>query len=312
VGHPGVPGLEGRGEPLYLIAMIDDATSRAVARLVRHDSTRENLWLLGNYLRRWGRPLAFYTDKASLFQTTRPQQREEQLQGAFAKTQIGRALEELGIQWIPAHSPQAKGRIERFFGTAQDRLVKGLRKAGVDTLEGAQQYLLRGYLPLWNRRFTVAAANPTEAHRPLGPEHDLAAILSQVESRVVAPDYTVQVHRRRYQIAREAVRAGLRGARVRVEQRLDGSVAVRFRERYLPVSVCPPSSASPEPVRAVRRSPKPAAAKPRLHRWMDGFDLRRTQPLWAVLRDEQAGPPTARRAPLTPVALRAPSVSDTP
>jgi hypothetical protein len=308
--------LEGRGEPLYLVLMIDDATSRALARLVRHDSTPENLRLLGNYLRRWGRPLAFYTDKASLFKTTRPQRRDEELQGQLPKTQIGRALQELGIDWIPAHSPQAKGRIERFFGTAQDRLVKGLRKAGVDTLEGAQQYLERVYLPLWNRRFTVAAANPTDAHRPLGPQHDLSAILSQVESRVVAPDYTVQWHRRRYQIAREAVRAGLRGARVRVEQRLDGSVAVRFREHYLPVRECgttpqQPLREQPEPKRAPQEVRRPAS-EARPPRWMDGFDLRRSKPLWAVLRDEQAGPPAARRAPLTPVALRAPSVSGAP
>lgn len=244
--------LEGRGEKLYLIAMIDDATSRAVARFVPHDSTPENLRLLRSYLRRWGRPLAFYTDQASLFKTTRPQQRDEQLQGQLPRTQIGRALEELGIEWIPAHSPQAKGRIERFFGTAQDRLVKGLRTAGVHTLEGAQQYLERVYLPLWNRRFTVAAANPADAHRSLGPEHDLAATLSQVETRVVAPDYTVQWHRRRYQIAREAVRAGWRGARVRVEQRLDGSVAVRLREHYLPVREC-----GTAPRQVLRQQPQP-------------------------------------------------------
>ena len=308
--------LEGRGEKLYLIALVDDATSRAVARFVRHDSTPENLRLLGNYLRRWGRPLAFYTDKASLFKTSRPQQRDEQLQGALAKTQIGRALEELGIEWIPAHSPQAKGRVERFFGTAQDRLVKGLRKAGVDTLEAAQQYLERVYLPLWNRRFTVAAANPTDAHRPLGPAHDLAAILSQVDSRVVSPDYTVQVHRRRYQIAREAVRAGLRGARVRVEQRWDGTVAVRFREHYVPVRECLVGPSQPTPQQRERKRSTSGSRKPapeaRPSRWMEGFDVRRSKPLWAVLRDEQAGPPPARRAPLTPVALRAPSVSGAP
>ena len=308
--------LEGRGEPLYLIAMVDDATSRALARFVRHDSTPENLRLLGHYLRRWGRPLAFYTDKASLFKTSRPQQREEQLQGQLPQTQIGRALQELGMEWIPAHSPQAKGRVERFFGTAQDRLVKGLRKAGVDTLAGAQQYLQRVYLPLWNRRFTVAAANPIEAHRALGPQHDLAAILSQVESRVVSSDYTVQVHRRRYQIAREAVRAALRGARVRVEQRLDGSIAVRFREHYLPVRECgvrpqrfPPQP--PERKRSANGSRRPAA-KTRPSRWMEGFDLRCSKPLWAVLREDLAGPPATRRAPLTPVALRAPSVSGAP
>ena len=303
--------LEGRGKKLYLTAMIDDATSRALARFVRHDSTEENLRLLRLYLKRWGRPEAFYTDKASLFRTPRPPEMEEQLQGQRPRTQIGRALQELGIEWIPAHSPQAKGRIERFFGTAQDRLVKGLRKEGIDTLEGAQRYLERGFLPLWNRRFTVAAASATDAHRPLGPQHDLAAILSQVASRVVAQDYTLRLAGCRYQIARVGIRPGLRGARVRVEKRLDGSVAVRFREQYLPVRKC--EGGSPQPPqrnRSANRSPRPAT-EARPSRWMEGFDLHRSKPLWAILREEQGGQPQRGRrcSPLTPVALRAPSVS---
>src|SRR5438445_12101465 len=96
---------------------------------------------------------------------------------------FGRALRELGIGWIAAHSPQAKGRIERFFGTAQDRLVRGLRKAGVQTLAEANAYLEQEYLPMWNRRFTVEAENGTDAHRPLRAEHHLAAILSHVSER---------------------------------------------------------------------------------------------------------------------------------
>jgi len=280
--------LEGRGEPLYLIAMIDDATSRAKARFVRHDSTAENLRLLRVYLRRWGRPGAFYTDKASLFRTPRAPQAEEQLEGQRPRTQIGRALQELGIEWIPAHSPQAKGRVERFFGTAQDRLVKGLRKAAAGTLEEAQQYLETVYLPLWNRRFTRAAGNPTDAHRPLGREPNLAAILSHVESRVVAPDYTVRFQGRSYQIARAAIRPGMRGARVRVEKRLDGSVAVRFREHYLAVTVCEPSSPRRQPVRPARRSRKPASEAPP-HPWMKGFDLQQSKPIWTILRNEQGG-----------------------
>ncbi len=109
--------LEGRGPKLYLIAMIDDATSRVVARFVRSDSSEENLRLLGTYLERYGRPVEFYTDKASLFCTT-PKAVHHRDAPEQQPTQIGRALRELGIGWIAAHSPQAKGRIERFFGTA--------------------------------------------------------------------------------------------------------------------------------------------------------------------------------------------------
>ena len=275
--------LEGRGEKLYLIAMLDDATSRLLARFVRHDSTEENLRLLGTYLEGHGRPLAFYTDKASLFETHRPQQRDEELQGKLPKTQIGRALEELGITWIAAHSPQAKGRIERCFETLQDHLVKGLRLAGVRTLEQANRYLEEQFLPFWNRRFTVEPATGTDAHRPLGREHNLAAILSQVESRVVAGDYTLRWEGIRYQIARAHIRAGLRGARVRVEKRLDGTVAVRFRDRYLTVSCCqarPP--APPQPP----AEPPPTVQKRPAREWMRGFNLHHSPPLWKILRDE--------------------------
>ena len=279
--------LEGRGERLYLILMIDDASSRAVARFVRHDSTAENMRTLRTYLKRWGRPLAVYTDQASLFTINRAANIAEQLRAERPKTQIGRALDELGIEWIAAHSPQAKGRVERFFGTAQDRLVKGLRKAGVCTLEEAQRYLERVYLPLWNRRFTVEPANATDAHRPLGPEHDLDSILSHVETRTVGQDYTLRVGRVRYQIARQSVVAGLRGAAVRVEQRLNGTTAVRFRQRYLAVSVCqqrPPKSAPPALIQ--KRKTRTGG---RQHDWMNGFDLQSSKPIWSVLRDEHQG-----------------------
>ena len=161
--------LEGRGEKLYLIAMIDDATSRLFARFVRHDSTEENMKLLWGYLEKSGRPLAFYTDKASIFGTAEKRKRDEpgvdKDPVEMPPTQIGRALQELGIAWIAAHSPQAKGRVERNFGTAQDRLVKGLRVAGVKTLEQANQYLEETYLVWWERELTVEAAHPDDAHR---------------------------------------------------------------------------------------------------------------------------------------------------
>lgn len=120
--------LEGRGERVYLIHMIDDATSGLTARFVRHDSTEENMRVLRLYLERHGRSLAFYTDKASLFQTALKSPRDAPAPRDLVElppTQIGRALRELSIVWIAAHSPQAKGRVERSFQTAQDRLVKG-------------------------------------------------------------------------------------------------------------------------------------------------------------------------------------------
>jgi hypothetical protein len=166
-------------------------------------------------------------------------------------------------------------------------LVKGLRKAGACTLEEAQRYLERVYLPLWNRRFTVPPANSTDAHRPVGPQHDLASILSHVETRTVAQDYTIPFQGVRYQIARQAVVAGLRGARVRVEQRLDGQIAVRFRGQSLAGSVC--QGKLPEPHKQPRMPTPKRPALARQQRWMDGFNLHSSKPLWSILRDEHQG-----------------------
>jgi transposase len=278
--------LEGRGEKLYLIAMIDDATSRLFARFVRHDSTEENMRLLWSYLEKHGRPVSFYTDKASHFQTTEKRKRDEPGVEKDAvempPTQIGRALRELGITWIAAHSPQAKGRVERNFGTAQDRLVKGMRVAGVQTLEQANRYLSEHYLVWWERELTVEAANPDDAHRPLEKSHDLGASLSHVEHRQVRPDYTLRWDGKLYQIQREAVMAGLRGANVRVEKRLDGSLAVRHQERYLPVEEC--GLADKAKTKPASKPVKARRAKRQGSHWNKNFDLKKAPPLWQAER----------------------------
>jgi len=280
--------LEGRGELLYLIAMIDDATSRLFARFVRHDSTQENMKLLRSYLEKFGRPIGFYTDKASLFQTAEKRKRDEPGVEKDAvempPTQIGRALRELGIAWIAAHSPQAKGRVERNFKTAQDRLVKGMRVAGVKTIEQANQYLQEDYLAWWNQELTVEPANADDAHRPLEKSHDLAASLSHVETRQVRNDYTLQWEGEFYQIEPRAVVSGLRRAKVRVEQRLDGALAVRYGEKYLPVTRCEV---------AVKKAPAPAPAEPTgQHRqprrgsdWNRHFDLKKAPKVWQATQE---------------------------
>jgi len=274
--------LEGREEKLYLIAMIDDATSRLFARFVRRDSTEENMKLLWSYLEKFGRPLAFYTDKASLFQTAEKRKRDEPGVDKDAvempPTQIGRALKELGVTWIAAHSLQAKGRVERNFGTAQNRLVKGMRVAGVKTIEQANQFLEQEYLVGWERDFTVEAANPDDAHRKLDKRHNLAASLSHVETRQVRPDYTLRWEGKLYQIERQAVVSGLRGANVRVELRLDGSLAVRHGERYLPLKECAvadkPKAAAPAKVARTRRTGGRGSD------WNKNFDLKKAPKVW--------------------------------
>lgn len=274
--------LEGRGERLYLIAMVDDATSRVFARFVRHDSCEDNMRVLWEYLVRFGRPLEFYTDKAAMFESTPKNGEEDRRQ--LPLTQLGRALVELGIQRTSAHSPQAKGRVERFFGTAQDRLVKGLRLAGAKSLEQANAYLEQCFIPEWNARFTVAPANSTDAHRPLTELHDLAASLSHVETRQVNNDYTIQFRGRVYQIAKTDVRSAMRGQKVRVEARLDGAIAVRYQGSYVRITDC---QGQPEPA-VVPASPSP----PRKDHnrggrspWMRNFHLDQNTPLWKALRD---------------------------
>jgi hypothetical protein len=236
--------------------------------------------------------LGYYADKASLFYNT-PKANHHKDAPEPGPTQIGRALQELGIELIAAHSPQAKGRIERFFGTAQDRLVKGLRKAGARGLEEANRYLEDVYLPMWNKRFTQEAQNSTDVHRPLMKEHSLAAILSCVETRVVTNDYTIRLGGQVFQIAREQARPALRGAAVRVELRLDRTVAVRFKERYLTVNLC---ETPPRPSQArVAASTKGAAARlPKgpnaggKSKWMDSFWQRPAPPVWKAIQESNA------------------------
>jgi hypothetical protein len=284
--------LEGRGAQILLINMIDDATGQWFARFVGSDSTAENMSLLESYLKKHGRPLAFYTDKASLFQTAEKRKRDEpgveQDVVEMPPTQIGRAFRELAITWIAAHSPQAKGRVERGFATAQDRLVKGMRVAGVATLEQANHYLETEFLPWVNATLAVVPASADDAHRPLEKQHDLAAILSHVEGRRVNNDYTIRLDAKIYQIARLDIRTGLRGAVVRVEKRRDGSVAVRFADRYLRVSLCEqrPKLAAPKPPSPARRTLKPSQAS----KWCKNFDLKKSPKIWQASEGSGASP----------------------
>lgn len=258
--------LEERGPACHLIALIDDATSRVWGRLVEHDSTEENLRTLQGWLERYGRPLALYTDKNSLFVTSRPVQWQEQLRGEPARTQFGRALAELGIEWIAAHSPQAKGRIERLFGTLQDRLVKEMRLQQIATLEQANRFLQMTFWPFWpfwRQRFARQPVLALDAHRPLQRTQRLEEILSVREARTVADDHTVSWAGRRWGVWRQDVCAGLRGARIQIERRLDGSHWLRFRNRYLPLHACPaaPRAANPSglrPAGVAAQKPKPS------------------------------------------------------
>ena len=274
--------FEGRGEEAVLITMIDDATSRLFMRFYAADTTEANMAHLREYIARFGRPVALYADKASHFTTTRSATVEEQLDGRASQTQIERALRELQIEYIAAHSPQAKGRVERSFGTAQDRLVKEFRLAAISTIEAANGFLEETYMPLVNRRFTVEPACPVDAHRS-AEGFDLDASFSVHETRTVANDYTIRYHNTRYQITERSLPPGLRGARVLVERRLDATLRLRYRGRYLSFEnvgpVRPTATAGPAPVglRPPSAGPantkRPAPPKPKPdHPWRRPYD----------------------------------------
>jgi len=220
--------LEGRGPRRVLVAMIDDATSKVRARFYPGETTEAYMDLLGRYLRKHGRMRAMYVDRDSIFRAENKHPHDPRP----VLTQFSRALDPLEIELILAYSPQAKGRIERFFHTAQDRLVKELRLAGATTIEQANEVLDKKFLPLFNRRFTVKPASGNDAHRPLHPSMNLQAILSIQETRTVASDYTIRLHNVLYQLLPPAY-PGLRGGKVIVEKRLDGSLHLRFGEHYL-------------------------------------------------------------------------------
>jgi transposase len=274
--------LEGRGPVRYLVRMIDDATSWSWGRFVERDATPHNMGVLWEYLEKNGRMTDVYTDRDSMFTVPpRPEESQDEQRQADRVTQLGRALRELGIGSILAYSPQAKGRIERSFLTAQDRLVKHLRLAKVSTMEGANAFLESEYWPEWNAHFARPVTDFPNQHRALSAQLDLAAILCHVEERVIGNDYTFSFAGHRYQIARAEAQAGMRRQRVRMELRLDGELKARYQGRYLQIGECGVRPAAPGPTaRQPVRKDHNAGGK---SGWMQGFFDRPSPPLWKAI-----------------------------
>ena len=230
--------LEGRGPILTLVGMIDDATDKVVLRFHGSETTQAYMDVLERWIRKFGRPLSWYSDRHGIFRA------EESVEGYDEKqsvpTQFSRALGELGIQLILANSPQAKGRIERLWKTCQDRLVKELRLARAATIDEANA-VLEKFMQWFNRRCANKPASENDAHRAIG-ELDLKAILSIHQERVVMNDYTIRFESRVYQLRPPAL-PGLRKGRVIVEQRRDATMKIRFKGRYLPFEPAGDSSA---------------------------------------------------------------------
>lgn len=246
--------VEGRGEKMRLLGIIDDASSRVMVRFYPSETTEAYMDLMSRWVKKYGRPVSWYCDRHSIFVAYNDLDER-------VPTRFSRALAELDIELIPANSPQAKGRIERVWNTAQDRLVKEPRLARAKTIEQANVVVDGKFMPWFNRKCVVEPASPNDAHRSLGRECDLAAIFSIQEKRVVANDYTIRLENRVYQLLAPAW-PGERGGTVIVEKRLDGSMRIRFNGRYLEHKdaarqVCDPG-ASPQSPRSLSLSPNPA------------------------------------------------------
>jgi transposase len=254
------PWLEDRGPWLTLLLVVDDATGTVPYALFQEqEDTPGYLSLLQGIIERCGVPMAVYPDGHAVFQ---PRRSGPQRAGDGRPTQWSRALEELGVTQILAHSPQAKGRVERANGTFQDRLVTELRLAGSSTLAEANQVLAE-FLPQFNQRFGVPAAQSASAYRAVDPELDLGGVLCIKELRRVAKDNTVRYHGHTLQLYPSLERPSYAGARVEVQERLDGRILVRHQGELLTPQEAPAlatelrNHVSTEPVRASLPAPDP-------------------------------------------------------
>ena len=239
---------------------IDDATGQAYGRFYGYEGTMPALDSFRGYIRRRGIPLSVYLDKHTTYKSPANPTIEEQLEGIEPLSEFERALRELGVEVIHAHSAQAKGRIERLFGTLQDRLVKEMRLRGIKSLEEANGFL-EEYWPIYNRKFAVQARGKGDLHRGLPKGLKLNNILCVKATRALRNDFTVAYHKKLYQIEDE-IRAG----QVKVHERPDGSIVILSKDRSLKYReiLTRPVKERSEPVRI---GPKKVTIPPKDHYW---------------------------------------------
>ena len=257
--------LEDRGSECVLMAYIDDASNRVYARFYPYEGTIPAMDSFKRYIRRDGIPMRVYLDKHSTYKGWAEPSLAEQLAGRTSKTQFERALEELGVEVIHADSPQAKGRVERLFGTFQDRLIKEMRLANVCNLDEANHFL-SGYLPIYNRRFSVQPANDANLHRPIPPGLKLDDILCIRTERSLRNDFTVAHNGGLYQIQDR-----IHAAWVMVEERLDGTLRITHqgkRLQYQPILGRPLRQTTKTTETKPRKPPKPPSPN---HPWYRSF-----------------------------------------
>lgn len=221
--------FEDRGPMCHFYIIIDDATSEITDGHFELEETTEGYFkLFEPYLRRNGLPLSIYNDKRGVFKVNQG--------GKNSLTQFGRAMKELGVEIIYAHSPQAKGRVERAFGTLQDRLIREMRLHNISTIEEGNAFI-RTYLPKHNQKYSVEPQNPHNAHRPLNNNKPLKYILCFKHKRIVSKCLEVNYENKIYQIQDDKTTHHLRKRKIDVIETLDGEIrfehhgkAVKFKE----------------------------------------------------------------------------------
>ncbi len=219
--------FEGRGPWCVLMGQIDDATSKVSAEFHDHEGTLPFMASFKSYITAKGIPISVYIDRHSTYKSNKKPSIQDELENKEPLTKVGRALEELGVEVIFAHSAPAKGRIERLFRTFQDRLVKEMRLRNIKTIQEANKFL-KEYLPIYNKRFAVSAAKGADLHRPLSKKINLDRILCIKTERVIKNDFTVSHKARLYQII-----DNIKADKVTVEERIDGSMIIASKDKIL-------------------------------------------------------------------------------
>jgi hypothetical protein len=222
--------LEDRGPKMVFMGYIDDATNHTFGRFYGYEGIYPAMDSMRRYIERFGLPQSVYLDKLSTYKTTRPANLYEELRGESAATQFERALRELRVEVIHANSPQAKGRVERLFGTLQDRLIKEMRLAKIKTLEEANEFL-EVYLPVYNQRFSKIALKEGNLHRPLPDGVHLREIFCLKDIRTINNGYIVRWKGKR--LLMDNASLAMRKRKVEVSEHFDGELTIKFNGRYL-------------------------------------------------------------------------------
>jgi transposase len=219
--------FEGRRPKCVLMGYIDDATGRIFCRFYEYEGTIPAMDSFKRYIRAHGIPMSVYFDKHTTYKSTAEPSIEDEINGTEPLSEFGRALRELGVELIHAHSPQAKGRVERMFNTLQDRLVKEMTLRGINTIEEANQYL-KGYLSSHNKRFAVKPKEQNDLHREIPKGLNLDKILCIRTERTLRNDSTIAYNGKLYQI-----QAAVKSKKLFVEERVNGTMLITHNDARL-------------------------------------------------------------------------------